>query len=256
MKKNVSIFLFFIIFIYPTIVMAESEVEDYSNIIAKTEKYYRTTITSVEQYKLLSENYNYDNVISYTEEISEAEYESFNNNGTSPTSSLMTVETTYKKMITTIEKNGSYYRYKVQLNWKNMPKIRSYDVIAIGHYASVEPNSSINFSQTYCTSLNNCTTSTSSTKKQTSTGSGAVFKLPTGDFISLSQILYFDVRKAVDATVIRQNVVGDYSHAIQSISSDIAKSFSINLNGIYFSNTNSEYFDEINTAVATWEGSW
>lgn len=256
MKKFFSFFSFFV-FICPIVALADDIEKGDSNIVSITEKYYKTTtVLSNVQTSLLSENGSNGKYISYTEEISEKEYENFDGNENSPSSSLMTVETTYKKMITSIEKNGSYYRYKVQLNWKNMPKIRSYDVIAIGHYASVEPRSSIYFSQKYCTSLNDCTTSTSSTIKRTSTGTGAVFKLPSGDFMSLSQVLYFDVQKAVDATVIRQKVVGDYSHATEDISSSIANSFEINLNGITFSATNEEYFDDINTAVASWEGSW
>lgn len=256
MKKFFPYFLLFVFFC-PSVTLADDIDKENSNILSITEKYYKTTtVLNNTQTYLLLENKSNNTYISYTEEISIKEYEEFENSDTSPSSTLMTVETTYKKMITTIEKNGSYYRYKVQLNWKNMPKIRSYDVIAIGHYASVEPRASIYFNQEYCTSLNNCTTSTSSTIKKTSTGTGAVFKLPSGNFISLSQTLYFDVQKAVDATVVRQNVVGDYSHAIESISSSIANSFEINLNGITFSSTNSGYFDDINPAVASWEGSW
>lgn len=45
-------------------------------------------------------------------------------------------ETNYKKMTTTILKNGTKYKYQVLLNWKLLPATRSYDIIGIGHYKS------------------------------------------------------------------------------------------------------------------------
>lgn len=41
-------------------------------------------------------------------------------------------------MTTSILSNGNRYRYKVVLEWENMPSTRSYDVIGIGFLASVK----------------------------------------------------------------------------------------------------------------------
>lgn len=267
MKNKIFKVIIFLISLSPVTAFAANNDSAQDKIISVTEKYYKTITNIVGGNKFVNSAnvYSNYNVITSTEEITEEEYNAYNASSTNITDSISTMsgsidsvsETTYKKMTTTISKNGSYYRYKVVLNWKNMPKVRSYDVIAIGHYASVEINSSLTFTQKYCTSINSCKTSTSFTSKISDTGSGAVFKLPTGDFVSLSQTLYFDVKKALDTTVIRQEAVGDYAHAIKSISKENASKFSINLNGISFNSTSiSNSFDTINSSVASWTGSW
>jgi len=253
--KKILYILFATIFICPLFVRAE-EIES-EEVLSETKKYYKTVVVQDDS-SVISLGNDGGEILSYTEEISKEEFDAVdpNESNIETLSSTMTIETTYKEMTTTITKNGSYYRYKVTLDWKLLPKIRSYDVIAIGHYKSVELASSIYFQQEYCTSLYNCTTSTSATRKETSSGSGAVFKLPTGTYLTLSQKLYFDVKKATDATVIKQVAIGDYSHAIKNISSSISKTFSVNVDGIYFSNTNTSYFDSINPAISVWTGSW
>lgn len=257
MKNIFSLILVTLFCILPVTVFA---MENQENIINITEKYYKTTTIIIGGENSMNRSLN-NNIVSKTEEITKEEYDDYNVSSSSVMSTNdstnFTIETTYKKMTTTISQNGTYYRYKVVLNWKNMPKIRSYDVIAIGHYASVKVNSGLNFTQKYCTSINDCTYSNSFTAKITDTGSGAVFKLPTGDFVSLSQTLYFDVQKATTATVIRQEAVGDYAHAIKTVSKTNASQYDINLSGIYFNSSSiSSNFDSINPSIATWTGTW
>lgn len=159
-------------------------------------------------------------------------------------------------MVTTISSNNSCYRYKNVLYWKLNPKIRSYDIIAIGHYASVK-SKNINFVQTYCYSLDDCHLGNIYTEKKTSTGSAAIFKVPVGNFISLKQEFYFDVEKTDnESTVIRQLAVGDYSHATKNISSPSIGNISININGITLNKSIHDSYDDINIAKATWEGNW
>ena len=196
-------------------------------------------------------------VESNTYEISENEYEEINqitnedcNNRTS-----VTVETTYKKMTTTIAQNGNYYRYKNVLIWKNIPSTRSYDIIGIGHYASVKVAGNIHFVQTY--KKNGITyTTNSSYEKIVSNGVGVVFKVPTGTLSSLKQELYFDVEKNVNATIIKQIAAGDYSHATTNISLNDAKKFTINTTGILLDNSIYSSYDDINTATVIWTGTW
>ena len=166
------------------------------------------------------------------------------------------IETTYKKLTTSISSNGAYYRYKAILMWKNIPKVRSYDSLAIGHYASVTQKGNLYFTQEHCTSTTNCTSSSTFTPQKFSKGASATFKIPTGNIISLKQTLYFDVKKNVDATIIRQIACGDYSHATKTISATNSLNLTVNDSGINLNSSISNYYDEISPACATWDGSW
>lgn len=222
--------------------------------LIKTEKYYKTLTFYPKNYNSINNTLNYSSI---TEEISKEEYDSISNSELNyiKTTSL-SVETTYKKMVTTISSNSSTYRYKNVLYWKLNPKIRSYDIIAIGHYASVKPKK-LNFLQTYCYGLDDCYLGNIYTEKKTSTGSAAIFKVPVGNFVSMKQEFYFDVEKAdKDTTIIKQFAVGDYSHATKSVSLSNAQKLSININGITLNSSIQDYYDDINPANATWEGNW
>lgn len=231
--------------------------EDGFEVVSKEEKYYKTVTTNNDtEYALrsvdLSSN---NNSSSYTVEITKEEYDNYDENQAQPYEYAY-VETGYKKLTTYILTNGSYYRYKAVLNWKTFPKVRSYDTIAIGHYASVEKRGSVYFSQTYCDLNNDCRTIKAYYPQTFSTGSAATFKVPSGDLSSLSQTIYFDVQKSVDATVISQKAAGDYAHAVQTVTVAQAKNFSVSTLGINFNSSSVNLYDEISPATALWSGSW
>lgn len=231
----------------PVIVFAEDEEE----ILAQEIKYYKTTTSTLNSRNIN----NISNVnISTTVEITKEEYDSFDVNNSSP---YTIVETEYKKMTTTISSVNSYYRYKVSLEWKNIPKVRSYDTIAIGFPASVKPKLTPIFSENYCTSSNNCYNTTGYKYLYTgNNGVGVTFQVPTGDIKSMDQTLYVDMQKNTTSTIITQYAYGDYAHAIKSISLDNAKNYTVSTIGIKFDSTNISYYDEINYARATWTGNW
>lgn len=212
-------------------------------IVAETTKYYKTT-----------DNTSYigvaitDEFFSKTEEISKSEY----NNAMIETYNG-SVETTYKKMTSYIIYSNGHYKYKVNLTWKNMPKIRSYDIIAIGYYKSVKAE---NYSAhvDYCTS-NKCYKNTTGTFKNNSSGTGFSFKLPSGNLSSLNVTLELEIYKNISDTIIKQIASGSYSHSTQNINSSIAKNYEIDTSGI--DNLNyGKYFDSISPAVSTWTGEW
>lgn len=244
-------FLLMMLFIFPVSIFALEN--DSEEIVSTTEKYYRTTtLMGSTQYYSLDDN----NYFTHTEEITKEEYDAYHDNKITP-QAVGTVETNYKKLKTTITKKNSYYRYTATLEWKNFPKVRSYDTIAIGHYASVKIKGSVIFEQEYCDANGNCKTLTSYQPQTFSTGSSASFKLPTGDLTSLSQTLYFDVEKAVtDAKVVKQNASGDYAHAVKSTNLMSAISHTVSTSGISYIDSCKNYFDDISVATATWEGSW
>ena len=248
--KKILVFLIQLFIMLPATIFA-LDIDDY-NVISSSEKYYKTVIFQSSSYNTnIHSNYQ-----SYTIEINKKEYDKVDTSIISNWSSNGVVETTYKKMTTTISTNGTYFRYKTILNWKNIPKVKSYDTIAIGHYASVTQKGNLYFTQEYCLSATNCKTSNTFTQQKFSKGASATFKLPNDSLISLKQTLYFDVKKNVDATIIKQIACGDYSHATKSISPTDALNFSVNDSGIILNTSISNYYDEINSACATWNGSW
>lgn len=244
-SKKIILALLLTLIIMPTTTLAK-ETDDNFKVISVSEKYYKTISSS--------NNLSLTNTRVESIEISKEEYDNVSDNiqtrGTGGT------ETTYKKLTTTILSNGSLYRYKTVLNWKQFPAVRSYDNIGIGHYASVTYNSSLNFSQSYCLTNGTCKTLTTYYPQYFSTGVGATFKVPEGDLTSLSQTLFYDVRKNTTATVLSQAAYGDYSHATDSVSLSQAQSFSVGTSGIQFTNGVGNYYDDIQPATATWSGSW
>ena len=243
--KKIILALLLALIIMPTTTFAK-ETDDNFEVISVSEKYYKT-INNSNGLELTN------NMKTESIEVSKDEYE---NSGNMQTRGTGGTETTYKKLTTTILSNGSLYRYKTVLNWKQFPAVRSYDNIGIGHYASVTYNSSLNFSQSYCLTNGTCKTLTAYYPQYFSTGVGATFKVPEGSLTSLSQTLFYDVRKNTTATIISQAAYGDYSHATDSVNLSQAQSFSVGTSGIQFSNGVGNYYDDIQPAVATWSGSW
>lgn len=254
MKKFlIYVIMFFSVFV-PFNVLAVDLSEENFEVVSQVEKYYKTT-TNINENEFSTMSLNNVEFNSITEEITEDEYNSFTESENLINVSG-TIETTYKKLTTSILSNGSYYRYKAVLTWKNMPKVRSYDTIAIGYYASVKPRTSLYFSQSYCFTDGSCSTTTAYYPHTFTAGSSATFKLPSGSLSSLSQTFYFDVKKAVDATVIQQNASGDYSHATKSISATNAQKYTVSNTGIHLDSSISGYYDDINVARAIWTGTW
>jgi len=251
MKMKKQFLFILILLVLSPICVSASENDVYS-----TTKYYKTTTvinTNNSTYLLQNENN------SYSEEITKEEYDNFDLN------SLVTpldysngyIETNYKKMTSSIVKNGSTYRYKVVLEWKTMPSTRSYDIIGIGFPASVKPQSSIAFNQYYCFNNGSCNTSVSYTPYIGVNGVGASFGLPVGSLTTLKQTLYVDMVKSDSSnTIINQYAYGDYSHATKTISYDNARKYVVSSGGIILNSSITNYYDSINTANATWSGTW
>lgn len=247
MKNVLKVCLATITLIIPISSFAQS-----SNIVAKEEKYYKTT-TMYSDFTTYSLEEHIP--LSYTEEISEDEYDNYNPIG-DVTDGNVTVETTYKKLATTIAKDGNDYRYEATLTWKNFPKVRSYDTIAIGYYASVKPLFDPDFEQTYCLTNGDCRTIQAFYPQIFTNGSAATFKLPTGTLKSLKQTIGLDMIKSSASTVISQKATGDYAHAVKTVSVEKAKDFTVSNIGITFASSSEDYFDNMGYAQATWSGSW
>lgn len=218
-----------------------------SALEASTTKYYVETVRYDSTGRVVHSN---------TSEVTEEEY---NDDMILNMRSTATTQTTYKKMVTTIAQAGTKYRYKVTLTWRQLPKVRSYDIIGIG----IEPTlvaitSTIVFNQTYCIS-NSCTNSNSyNSVSYDFTGAGVSFKLAsTSGITGLRSYFYFDVSKEnPDQTLTVQYADGDYSHATSTVTSTQATGYYVNQIGIVLNNDISGYYDSISSAEAAWSGTW
>ena len=259
MKKNwLYFFLSIIVFSLLALpVHAENKQEEEQfEVVSEVTKYYKTVTYHPNQksaYSLSAKS----GSISKTYEISEEEYNAapVDANIISPYNSA-SVSTNYKTMTTSIATNGSYYRYKNVLLWKNIPSTRSFDIMGIGHYKTVKIKGTPVFQQEYCYTNGKCYTSGAHSYQVFAAGVGTTFSLPTGDLSSLKQTFYFDVEKNTTLTLISQEAYGDYSHAQKSISFENAKKYSVNSLGIMLDAAAKSYYDEINYTIVEWNGNW
>ena len=262
MKKTIiGLFLLLSLLMITNITKVKAlEGDDEFTPVSETTKYYKT----ITQYNN-GNHYSPDSlepVSTQTIEITEAEYL---NVGTTPEvyspNLFTTVETAYKKMTTSIETNGSTYRYKNVLIWKNFPSVRSNDIIGIGFFGSVQPVANTRtFELFYCRTSNGCHATSAMAVKQTFTyGSSAVYSLPSfTDLISLKATYYFDVSKTNSSlTIVHQGAFGDYSHAITSVTPLQAINHEVVQNaGIYLDDSIVDKYDAIDEADVHWYGSW
>ena len=115
-------------------------------VVAETTKYYKTVTTiDLDQFTSIGDMGNAltNGISSVTYEVTEEEYNNAREEDRIVRGNPAVVETTYKRRTSSISANGSYYRYKNVLNWKLIPSVRSYDIIAIGHLGDVTPKSMV-----------------------------------------------------------------------------------------------------------------
>ncbi len=204
------------------------------------------------------------------EEITEEEY---NNAPTEDVISPLELTdgytpTEYKKMKTTIISVNNRYRYKVNLDWKKMPKTRSYDVIGIGIDSTVSGISSTkHFQQTLVLDnlIDSCeyVTKTEGAWTLSSSGYAVTFKLHGSIYglkpvVGLSSSMYFEVQKLTSQKLQVLNAYGDYKHAQKTVTSSVSSAVSVGTGGISIdmgtSVSGAEAYDRMTTAQATWSG--
>lgn len=235
-------------------------------VVAKGEKYYKTVI--VYSNGINNSISAYSNSVfpfAYTEEITEDLYNNINEDVDTQGLTNGYTETGYKKMTTTIISVNGRYRYKNDLEWKKLPKVRSYDIISISIDSGV---SGISDTKAYRTTsyVEDSTTTTCFYKNYGNgvwslfAGGYAVrFNLPKdGGGLTIKTIntyMYFEVQKLTTNTITTLNAYGDYKHAITDVNANI--SFSVGLPpsvGISIGPEFVDKYDSISTAQATWSG--
>lgn len=221
-----------------------------ANLVAEEIKYYKTTTITRDGI-----------TTSRTEEVDENEYTLSSNNINSTFRGDGYIETTYKKMRTTISKPGStYFRYKVTLDWKQMPAKRSYDIIGIGWEAyNVTLLATPYIRQDFTYSGGSTGYDSGGTYQHWNGGASYVIDLPDSTSITkLSSYMYLDVGKASGVgTIYGLMATGDYSHATSNISLTNAKKHTVNYGaGIVLDSSITSYYDTMTEATATWTGTW
>lgn len=232
--------------------MTEKEFDDNKNlkgeILDSTTEYYKLT----EYYDIIG-----GFILSTNQRITKQEFENKTSDEKVRSISTGYIETAYKKLTTTIVNTSLGYRYKVSLEWKNIPSHRGYDIIGIGIDSNVYISTSFTFQQNYCYSNGTCYSSQENLPKQTSKGGSSLFALPTSSSVtSLSSYLYFVVSKNTSSTITSLNAYGDYAHNTKSISLNNANTYTMQSNGIVLNSSYVNYYDEIGASQATWTGSW
>lgn len=229
----------------PNFVLADSS----DLLVSRETKYYKTIHYSDSDVSVLS------NVVDKTIEISEQEYNDVYDDVKVMESNSN--QTSYKKITISIYKSGNDFKYEVNLEWKNIPKVRSNDIIGIGYSSEfVNIVDGISFFQNFCTS-DGCKSSIKHELINSPAGKSAVFSLPTSTLTYLSQELSFKVAKKNSGVINTQKISADYSHATKSISMTNAKKHKVNYdNGIVLSKGISSYYDSIPVTKTTWTGSW
>ena len=144
MKKYLFMLFVITFIVIPNKVLAEEEFVE----VSKEVKYFKTVYYDDNSSSTYSTNSSSETK-SYTIEVTEDEYYN-HDTGISPHGTTVTTE--YKKMVASILSSGSKYRYHVLLDWQQIPKTRSYDIIGIGHPTDVKLSGNLNFSQEYCIS--------------------------------------------------------------------------------------------------------
>ena len=208
-------------------------------------KYYKTT--HIEKNGMTS---------SYTEEIDEEEY--LNGDDRVSIKGTGTVYTEYKKLITSLSQTSSdVVTGIVTLEWRKMPKKRSYDIIGIGYLSSsIKRSLSPYFQMDYTTSGNvSYTSMTYNWHETVDNGDTAVAQLPSGSLNSLSSYILVRLKKRIpNSTVNHITVYGDYAHATSNISLTNALKHDMYYTGISLQNSIVGYYDTTPECQATWYG--
>lgn len=204
-----------------------------------------------------------------TTELSEEEYfkrvkDAKMSDGLIKPSSTDTVETSYRRLTTSIQKIGSLIRLQNYFVWDVMPVTRSYDVLTISLDSMFSPVSGSQYGAQYWTSLHPLHgvhygaaeyNPSSSTWNKQSSGYGVRMNLkddtPNEQVFELEGFMYYEITRNSSVTPTLINAYGNYSHAKQSITSNFSYGLSWGSPTITWSGVPSTSFDAITTHAQT-----
>lgn len=152
-------------------------------------------------------------------------------------------------------------RYKLDVEWLDMPSTRSWDIIGIGIEPSkVQIDSFVYFREDWITTGDYYGNSQGCCPKEELTGGSAMFELPSGSLRLLESYVYFNLIKQPNVgTITSLTALGDYAHAITTISDedDAYDYFSVNhITGIEIDTPYANSYIGALAAEATFLGTW
>lgn len=165
---------------------------------------------------LTEEQYNTYEIANMTEE--NHNYTTYEDKSSQSSARATAIETTYKKLIISSTCYSNYCAITTYAEWKQMPKVRSHDVIGVRLNGTSFYDSSISGFLSTGTSAISPVGS-----KGMSNGAGSVFKLPSGNINYITQTV--KVKPG-------GKVYGSYQHAVKTVGYSVAYSFNISSVGL------------------------
>lgn len=163
-------------------------------------------------------------------------------------------------MTTSIAAIGNtYMRYMNNVEWLSDPLYKYHDIIGIGIEANKVEMASVAVFNEHWDTTNNVHDSTQvCSPKYVSTGSLAIFGLPSTTVSHIDIAFYFNVRKKANVgTITSLYAVGDYAHANSDVTpSNLLSHISISTSGIMIDSTYASYFIDVPEATASFIGTW
>jgi len=192
-----------------------------ATLLSETKQYVKTTITirnGIKHYssQIVSEN---DYLTSMQTHLQEP-INSPNTSGSYYDGMTMDEYQVLTTMIASIDDNTM--RYKLDVEWLDMPSTRSWDIIGIGiEAAKVQIQSLVIFREDWITTGDYYGHTLDCCPKEENTGGSVMFKLPSGSLRLLESYVYFNVTKKLNVGTLTSVVaLGDYAHAITNISDE------------------------------------
>lgn len=230
-------------------------------LVSETKKYIKTSVTIRNGIKIVTQQ-EFPSLTAITNDMQlhAGQQPGFSPNTYGDYYDGLTIDT-YRILTSKITSiNDTYMRYKADIEYMNIPSVRSTDILAIGiESAKVVKSTSAYFEQNWITTNNNAGYNVYCAPKYEATGVSAVYELPTGSLSSLEATIYFNVTKInSNQTLSSVTAVGAHAHAIVPVNmNDVYDHYSSDIfDGIYIDTYYDDYFDSIITATALFIGSW
>ena len=152
-----------------------------------------------------------------------------------------------------------YMQYRVDVYNYDIPTTRSFDIYGIGiDNDKVHVASAVECKQSWEYTSGSSDYSLGCYPKTQATGGSAMFELPTGSLSSLETYISFYVAKLPNVgTVHSLQAVGDYAHAVSSVSNSVYYHYTVDISGVGVYSPYAASYDTFNTpSPAGFIGTW
>ena len=155
--------------------------------------------------------------------------------------------------------DDNYMQYRVDVYVYDIPSTRSFDIYGIGiDNDKVQIASLIDCRQSWLYTNGSSDYNEACYPKTESTGGSAMFELPTGNLSSIDTFISFRVSKKLNVgTIHTLQAVGDFAHAINTVSNSVYNHYTVNVGGIgVYSPYSISYEQYATPSPAVFNGTW